>query len=199
MGICRVPAASHASNEDSWVMMSGGWVVRIHRSPRSHLFHPIHRSHPVQPQDLEAQRVTEFGILGPAAGNAWCRKTFGRMDRCLQRHRSPELGGAWTFFRLAESPQSGNSSGIPRIQPDSIVWNPDENSGPHYFATDWPLKWGTSMCCGYVFNAFTGTWSWWSLPSWTTSWLCWDWSTEDVNVKFLLAWQLDSCWNRRWL
>lgn len=105
-------------------MMSGGWVVRIHRSPRSRLFHPIHRSRPVQPQDLEAQRVTVIWYSGT---RGWERVVQEDIWQNGQVPPAAPVSGtwrSWTFFRLAESPQSGqNSSGIPRIQPDSIVWN----------------------------------------------------------------------------
>ena len=55
----------YAANEDLWVTMSGGWMVRIPSSLRSRLFHPVHRSCPVQPQDLEARRVTVMWYSGP--------------------------------------------------------------------------------------------------------------------------------------
>jgi len=48
----------HAANDDLWITMGGGWVVRIHRSFWSRLFHPVHRSCPVRTEDLEAQRVS---------------------------------------------------------------------------------------------------------------------------------------------
>ena len=48
----------YAANEDLWINMPGGWVVRAHRSLRSRLFQPVHRTAPVRAEDLESRRVT---------------------------------------------------------------------------------------------------------------------------------------------
>jgi hypothetical protein len=47
-----------AANEDLWVQMNGGWIVRVHRSLRTRKFHPVHRTCPVRTSDLEPGRTS---------------------------------------------------------------------------------------------------------------------------------------------
>ena len=101
-------------------------MVRVHRSLRSRLFHPIHRSCPVRIEDLEARRISVIWWSGP---RGWERAV--QEDQCFhgQVPPQPPVTGqwrGWSFFRLAESAQNGrSSSGVPRIQPDTLVWTPD--------------------------------------------------------------------------
>ena len=116
----------YAANDDVWISMQRGWVVRIHRSLRTRLFHPVHRSCPVPVADLEPNRFTVIWWSGPYG---WERTVQEDTWLAGQSSPLPPVTGpwrGWTLFRLSESDQDGrNSSGMPRIQPDVITWTPD--------------------------------------------------------------------------
>ena len=118
----------HAANDDLWITMGGGWVVRIHRSLRSRLFHPVHRSCPVRTEDLEAQRVS---VIWWSGDHGWEKSVQHDNWYLGQVPPQPPVSGqwrGWTFFRLRESSQGGGSSSQqPRIQPDTLVWTPEES------------------------------------------------------------------------
>ena len=109
-------------------------MVRIHRSLRSRLFHPVHRSCPVQVQDLERRRISVIWYSGTGSTGGWQKVVQEDVWQNGQVPPAPPVTGTWrgwTFFRLAESSQCGqNSSGVPRIHPDSLVWTPPENPTP---------------------------------------------------------------------
>ena len=102
--------------------------MRIHRSFRSRLFHPVHRSCPVRTEDLEAQRVS---VIWWSGVHGWEKSVQHDNWYLGQVPPQPPVSGqwrGWTFFRLRESSQGGGSSSQqPRIQPDTIVWTPEED------------------------------------------------------------------------
>eukprot|EP00435_Cladocopium_sp_Y103_P011952 s4008_g3.t1 len=118
-----------AANEDIWIQITGGWVVRVHRSLRTNRFHPVHRSCPVQTQDLEARRISVIWWSGP---RGWERSVQEDQWGSGQIAPWPPVIGqwrGWTFFRLSESNQMGqNSSGRPRLLPDTIEWRPSDDA-----------------------------------------------------------------------
>ena len=119
----------HRGPDDLWLQISGGWVVRVHRQPRSRLFHPIHRSCPVEASDLEDKRISVIWFSG---SRGWQRVV---QEDTWQRGQVPPAAPVagtwigWTFFRLREWLQDGRSSAAqPRIQPDTVIWSPTEGS-----------------------------------------------------------------------
>jgi len=60
----------YAANDDLWISLNDGWVVRVHRSLRSRLFHPIHRSCPVRIEDLEARRICHLVVRASRLGTS---------------------------------------------------------------------------------------------------------------------------------
>ena len=134
----------YAANDDLWISLNGGWVVRVHRSLRSRLFHPIHRSCPVRIEDLEARRISVIWWSGP---RGWERAVQEDQRFHGQVPPQPPVTGqwrGWSFFRLAESAQNGrSSSGVPRIQPDTLVWTPDNER-----AWNMPRQFGRSSGSG---------------------------------------------------
>ena len=106
--------------------------VKIHRSLRPRLLHPVHGSCPVQSQDLEARRATVMPYSGP---RGWERVLQEDVWQNGQVPPAAPVSGTWrewTFCRLAESPQDGQGSlGVRRIYPDSIAWSPDESASPY--------------------------------------------------------------------
>ena len=104
--------------------------MRIHRSLRSRLFHPVHRSCPVRTEDLEAQRVS---VIWWSGVHGWEKSVQHDNWYLGQVPPQPPVSGqwrGWTFFRLRESSQGGGSSSQqPRIQPDTLVWTPEEDGG----------------------------------------------------------------------
>ena len=134
----------YAANDDLWISLNDGWVVRVHRSLGGRLFHPIHRSCPARTEDLEARRISVIWWSGP---RGWERAVQeDQWSHGQVPPQSPVTGRwrGWSFFRLAESAQSGrSSSGVPRLQPDTVVWTPNNER-----AWNMPRQFGRSSGSG---------------------------------------------------
>ena len=117
-------------NSDRWRSLVGGWYCRVHGGLRSRLFHPVHTSTPVRPEDLEAERVTV--VWHCPGGRPWTRmihQDFWGLGG--QPIPGVEQWKGYTFFRVREGNQSGgNSSGLPRIRPDIVVWGDEDPLPP---------------------------------------------------------------------
>ena len=72
-------------NSDRWRSLVGGWYCRVHGGLRSRLFHPVHTSTPVRPEDLEAERVTV--IWHCPGGRPW--------TRMIHQDDPPGFLGSW--------------------------------------------------------------------------------------------------------
>ena len=116
-------------NSDRWRSLVCGWYCRVHGGLRSRLFHPVHTSTPVRPEDLEAERVTV--IWHCPGGRPWTRmihQDFWGLGG--QPIPGVDQWKGYTFFRVREGDQAGgNSSGLPRIRPDIVTWS-DEGPLP---------------------------------------------------------------------
>ena len=118
----------YAANEDLWMNMPGGWVARVHRSLRSRLFQPVHRSAPVRAEDLESRRVTVIWFSGTRGWEKVVQTDNWSRGQVPPAYPVQGQWRGWTFFRLRESSQVGqSSSGVPRLQPDTITWEPDDS------------------------------------------------------------------------
>ena len=139
-------------NSDRWRSLVGGWYCRVHGGLRSRLFHPVHTSTPVRPEDLEAERVTV--VWHCPGGRFWTRmihQDFWGLGG--QPIPGVEQWKGYTFFRVREGNQSGgNSSGLPRIRPDIVVWG--DASGPA--ATDGQAGWNVKC----LSTSWSWSWSW---------------------------------------
>ena len=117
-------------NSDRWRSLVGGWYCRVHGGLRSRLFHPVHTSTPVRPEDLEAERVTV--VWHCPGGRPWTRmihQDFWSLGG--QPIPGVEQWKGYTFFRVREGNQSGgNSSGLPRTRPDIVVWGDEDPLPP---------------------------------------------------------------------
>ena len=112
------------SNTDRWVTLTGGFYCRVHGGFRSRLFHPVHSSTPIRPEDLEPWRTTVLWH-GPNMERLVHHDMWG-----LGSAPIPGVQGQWigyTFVRVAEGNQYGqSSSGRPRIHPEILTWTPAE-------------------------------------------------------------------------
>ena len=117
-------------NSDHWRSLVGGWYCRVHGGLRSRLFHPVHTSTPVRPEDLEAERVTV--IWHCPGGRPWTRmvhQDFWGLGG--QPIPGVDQWKGYTFFRVREGDQAGgNSSGLPRIRPDIVTWSDEDPLPP---------------------------------------------------------------------
>eukprot|EP00435_Cladocopium_sp_Y103_P074332 s9_g48.t1 len=113
----------HRGPDDLWLQLSGGWVIRTHRTPRSRLFHPIHRSCPVSAAQLEDRRVSVIWFSGSRGWQQVIQEDVWQNGQTLP---APPVEGTWlgwTFFRLREVVQDeGGDAAQPRIHPDNVVW-----------------------------------------------------------------------------
>ena len=66
------------TGHDRWDLtkLSEGWVIRIHGRNRKRRFHPLHGSLPVDPGDLQGERITKRFIRGGGA-DVYCDKWTG--------------------------------------------------------------------------------------------------------------------------
>ena len=120
-----------AANEDLWVQMNGGWIVRVHRSLRTRRFHPVHRTCPVRTSDLEPGRTSVIWWSGAHGWTKNIQQDEWGSEMSTQIYLFKGDGGGWTFFQLKESVQAGaSSSEVSRLHPDVIQWNSPEREQP---------------------------------------------------------------------
>ena len=100
---------------DKWIedYMSEGWLIRAHGKMRKRLFHPVHRSCPIDCSLLLPQRTTLVFHEGKAEAeiheDLWTKSTAWKQENGWK---------GYTFFRMDSAPQADCPSASSQSEED---------------------------------------------------------------------------------
>ena len=114
--------------KDRWMILEDRWLVRVHGETRRRSFQPIHRSCPVQAEQIGSSRSTlVYPMSDPSYANRQCRHdTWTSMDLWSKDY----LWKGYTIFELKETveekkgdsrQESFGTSSMPRRQQSTHV------------------------------------------------------------------------------
>ena len=127
-----VKPPSKAQDQWSYLEHEGKqYWIKTHHGPRERLFHPVHRSQPMEVQQLKDYRVT---LMFPLEGKGNMMK---RIDKWMDQHRvTGEKWVGYTFFEMKAKYQVDDQAGTTPWVPESATSKgcsgKDFNKGKNY-------------------------------------------------------------------